>query len=68
MLQLILTLEEAQMLLALGATTTSQRRDFIERTNINAGSGRSYDDALNCAVLLGELYFAASDFVGTNSK
>lgn len=71
MLQLTLSIEEAKMLLALGATSVYGRKVFLEECNSpknRFSAGLYLDQCESCSKLLSEFYFAAKAFVNKNQN
>jgi hypothetical protein len=62
-LQLTLSIEEAKVLLALGATSLVTRTDFLQRSDKES---KYKDNHYKCAALLGDMFHAAKDFCSTN--
>ena len=62
-LQLTLSIEEAKVLLALGATSQMCREDFLR---ISDKEGKYKDNHRKCAALLADLFHAANAFLHDN--
>jgi len=62
-LQLTLSIEEAKVLLALGATSMISRADFLMKSDRKNTYSNDYN---KCANLLGDMFHAANDFCSTN--
>ncbi len=62
-LQLTLSIEEAKVLLALGATSMISRADFLMKSDRENKYSNNYN---KCANLLGDLFHAANDFLNND--
>jgi hypothetical protein len=61
-LQITLTLEEVKMLLTLGSTSQLDRKNFLE-DNARRNGSIIFERCEPCAILLGDLFHAANEYI-----